>query len=241
MDIEWKEDVVCFAYGNQVFAYNNRLQDSEGFLVSPSVALEAKDFQTNTIKQGDYIEASELDNEQKYNDAVEVFELFGAKPYLNFDMSKSDFIEQASNYGEGLIVDDEFDLVIDYNGVDDISQKIRKLTYPQIMAIGELKRLEVERFAPKIAPDLTSDLTPDFVKDGSKYHREIIGLDGVKTTVDVYRILDAFKTDCAATDHAIKKMLCAGLRGHKDKLTDYDNAIESLQAAKELLLQREVK
>lgn len=74
--------------------------------------------------------------------------------------------------------------------------------------------------------------------DGNKYHREIIGLNGTKTTVDVYRVLDAFKTGCPATDHAIKKMLCAGLRGYKDKVTDYDNAIESLQAARLLLLQR---
>ena len=76
-------------------------------------------------------------------------------------------------------------------------------------------------------------------KDGNKYRRTIIGLDGTKTIVDVYRVLDAFNTGCAATDHAIKKMLCAGLRGHKDKLTDYDNAIESLQAAKELLVQKD--
>ncbi|WMM36586.1 terminase ATPase subunit [Pseudoalteromonas phage PS_L5] len=239
MGIEWKEGAVCFADGEQWLGFNDFhfIDVDNNRIILKDIAHTYHGFKLNTIKQGDYIEASELDTEQKYNDVVEVFGLFGFKPYLNCNMSKSDFIEQASNYGEGLIVDDEFDLVIDYNGVDDISQKIRKLTYPQIMAIGELKRLEVERFAPKIAPDLT----PDFVKDGSKYHREIIGLDGVKTTVDVYRILDAFKTDCAATDHAIKKMLCAGLRGHKDKLTDYDNAIESLQAAKELLLQREVK
>lgn len=79
------------------------------------------------------------------------------------------------------------------------------------------------------------------MKDGNKYHREIIGLDGVKTTVDVYRVLDAFKTNCPATDHAIKKMLCAGLRGHKDKITDYKNAIESLEGALLLIKQKELK
>lgn len=74
--------------------------------------------------------------------------------------------------------------------------------------------------------------------DGNKYRREITGLDGTKTIIDVYRVLDAFKTECAATDHAVKKMLCAGLRGHKDKVTDYDNAIESLIAARDLLTQK---
>ena len=38
----------------------------------------------------------------------------------------------------------------------------------------------------------------------SKYNREIIGLDGKATTVDVYRVLDAFHVADPATQHAIK-------------------------------------
>lgn len=72
----------------------------------------------------------------------------------------------------------------------------------------------------------------------SKYNREIIGLDGTVTTVDCYRVLDAFNVTDPATQHAIKKMLCAGLRGHKDYLTDIDDSIESLKKAKELYCQR---
>ena len=72
----------------------------------------------------------------------------------------------------------------------------------------------------------------------SKYNREIIGLDGKATTVDVYRVLDAFHVADPATQHAIKKLLCLGLRGHKDYLTDIDDSIESLQKAKELYGQR---
>lgn len=72
----------------------------------------------------------------------------------------------------------------------------------------------------------------------SKYDREIIGIDGAVTTVDVYRVLDAFGVADPATQHAIKKMLCTGLRGHKDYLTDINDAIESLQKAKELYWQR---
>lgn len=233
MDIEWKEGAVCFAYGNQVFAYSNRLQDSEGFLVSPSVALEAKDFQLNTIKQGDYIEASELDNEQKYNDAVEVFGLFGFKPYLNCNMDKPEFIFTAFNEGEGLIVDSEGDLVIDYNEDLDKSEKKRKLTYPQIMAIGELKRLINERVksAPKIAPDLTPDLG---IVSSNKYEREITDRQGNSAVVDVYDVLKAFEVTCPATQHALKKLLCSGLRGHKDLQTDLLEAKESITRAIEL-------
>lgn len=73
----------------------------------------------------------------------------------------------------------------------------------------------------------------------SKYNREIIGIDGTVTTVDVYRVLDAFCVTDPAIQHALKKMLCTGLRGHKDYLTDLDDAIESLQKAKELRKQRD--
>ena len=76
------------------------------------------------------------------------------------------------------------------------------------------------------------------LKDGDKYIRTIYGLCGTPVKVDVYRVSDAFPTGSASIDHAVKKMLCAGLHGHKDKLTDIDNAIESLQAARLLLIQK---
>lgn len=72
----------------------------------------------------------------------------------------------------------------------------------------------------------------------SKYDREIIGIDGTVTTVDVYRVLDAFGVSDPATQHAVKKMLCMGLRGHKDYITDLNDSIDSLQKAKELYGQR---
>lgn len=72
----------------------------------------------------------------------------------------------------------------------------------------------------------------------SKYDREIIGIDGTVTTVDVYRVLDAFGVSDPATQHAIKKMLCMGLRGHKDYLADLNDSIDSLQKARELYGQR---
>ena len=78
---------------------------------------------------------------------------------------------------------------------------------------------------------------PD-LNDGKKYERELIGLCGTKVKTDVYRVLDAFKTDDAILDHLIKKALCAGSRGHKDKLTDYRNIAESAQKALELLEQK---
>lgn len=70
------------------------------------------------------------------------------------------------------------------------------------------------------------------------YNRDIVGLDGTKTTVDVYRVLDAFKTESAAIDHAVKKLLCAGIRHQKDRKQDFEEAIKSIQAELLLMSQR---
>ena len=130
MDIEWQEGDVCFAAGTKWDSDN----DFSG-------ALNCKDFQINTIKQGDYIEASELDTENKYNDAVEVFGLFG----FRFE------------YNAGRVTSFEYILMPSdkYLGVNaggyirsyqkNISSRARKITFNQLMAIGELKRLEIER------------------------------------------------------------------------------------------------
>jgi hypothetical protein len=78
----------------------------------------------------------------------------------------------------------------------------------------------------------------------NKYQRRITGIvedierkdrqmSGVMI-IDVYDVLKAFNVTCPATQHAIKKMLMAGERGHKDKQTDLDEAIQSIQRAKEL-------
>lgn len=212
-EIEWEDGKVCYAYGEQ---YADPIISS---------VLGAKDFQLNEIRQGDYISASELDTEQKYNDAVEVFELF--KYLKSSTLSYDDVI----NLG-GMMIDDQTTIHAETPTYPAIE---RKITYSQLMAIGKLKRAMIEKSAPKIAPDLTPDVE---FKDGNKYHRTIYGLCGTPVKVDVYRVSDAFPTGSAPIDHAVKKMLCAGLRGHKDKLTDIDNAIESLQAARLLLIQK---
>jgi len=72
----------------------------------------------------------------------------------------------------------------------------------------------------------------------NKYQREIPYLDQNGAlcicSIDVYDVLKAFDVTCPATAHAIKKLLAAGERGHKDKQTDLDEAIQSIQRAKEL-------
>ena len=63
----------------------------------------------------------------------------------------------------------------------------------------------------------------------SKYSRRI-----GKEVVDVYDVLMAFNVTNPATQHAIKKLLMPGSRGHKDKQTDLKEAYQSIARAIEL-------
>lgn len=52
--------------------------------------------------------------------------------------------------------------------------------------------------------------------------------------IDVYDILVAFNVTCPAIGHAIKKLLCPGTRGHKDKIQDIKEAYISIERALQL-------
>lgn len=68
----------------------------------------------------------------------------------------------------------------------------------------------------------------------SKYNRAIVDKNGTVIVVDVYDVLVAFDVRCPAMQHAIKKMLCSGLRGHKDSKQDKAEAIASIKRSIEL-------
>ena len=151
-NIEWKDGAVCFAHGKQWF-----LDDSESeFMLSrerrvhsasPAWVLSDNKFQLNEPRQGDYIPKSELDTEQKYNDAVEVFGLFGFPRWEDCS-----FYECKS---EILLVDSDRDLT----GKDDLCDECqRKITYVQLMAIGKLKRLMNERNNTVLSLDEETEL-----------------------------------------------------------------------------------
>lgn len=63
----------------------------------------------------------------------------------------------------------------------------------------------------------------------NKYNRNCKGI-----SIDVYDVLKAFNVTCPAMQHAIKKMLCTGIRGYKGFQQDADEAINSIKRSKEL-------
>lgn len=68
-----------------------------------------------------------------------------------------------------------------------------------------------------------------FNESGSKYLRNVpCQFEG---KVDVYAVLDAFGVTCPARQHAIKKLLCAGLRGKGDEMQDLREAVDATTRA----------
>lgn len=69
----------------------------------------------------------------------------------------------------------------------------------------------------------------NFNASGSKYLRAVpCSIDG---KVDVYAVLDAFAVTCPARQHAIKKLLCSGIRGKGDVLQDLQEAADAVERA----------
>ncbi len=66
-------------------------------------------------------------------------------------------------------------------------------------------------------------------ESGTKYLRELVCHIGGK--IDVYAVLDAFGVVCPARQHAIKKLLCAGIRGKADTMQDLSEAKDAISRA----------
>jgi hypothetical protein len=77
----------------------------------------------------------------------------------------------------------------------------------------------------------------------NKYIRRISAVDDFNgfMNVDVYAVIEAFGVTCPARQHAIKKLLCSGLRGQKDSMQDLEEARDSITRAIQLEMQRTKK
>ena len=62
----------------------------------------------------------------------------------------------------------------------------------------------------------------------NKYLRKVRGTCAI---VDVYDVLEAFEVKCPARQHAIKKLLCSGIRGKGDTMQDLQESLQAVQRA----------
>lgn len=78
---------------------------------------------------------------------------------------------------------------------------------------------------------------------GAKYLRKIYPANGVgePIMVDVYAVIDAFGVTCPGRQQALKKILCAGLRGKGSQIQDIEGVFDAMWRALELQRQRETE
>jgi hypothetical protein len=76
-----------------------------------------------------------------------------------------------------------------------------------------------------------------FNETGTKYLRRvpcaiIEEVNGkIEAYIDTYAPMDAFDVRCPARQHAIKKLLCAGIRGKNNELDDLREAEDAIKRA----------
>lgn len=107
--------------------------------------------------------------------------------------------------------------------------------------MNDKERRNVERATKKLEKVLTR--ASIYEHEGSKYLRAILSAhsnpDETRAIeVDVYCVLEAFEVTCPATQHAIKKLLAAGLRAKGDRLEDLVGAMAALNRAIDMEKQR---
>jgi len=185
--IEWKDGAVCYANGGQWFI-DGKIEHKEYPLhCKPDLGrfdyiniIAGLDFQLNEIREGDFIQASELDTEQKYNDVVESLKLHGVTGGLVEDKysyqnlvgmlseNKLIVIHETENKARG-----QKEICAGFVNSADYLCK-RKMFCEQIIAIGKLKRMVLDKLA-KDADDATdkfvNSLVPTYV-DVS--HHEVV-------------------------------------------------------------------
>lgn len=68
------------------------------------------------------------------------------------------------------------------------------------------------------------------MRQHNHYFKDVSGL----REIDVYRVLSLYNVTHPCIQHAIKKLLCAGIRGAKDQQKDWHEAVVSIQRALEM-------
>lgn len=94
----------------------------------------------------------------------------------------------------------------------------------------------MNKYQREITGIRSSPMVPDAENGGRKPANE-----GSYATiaVDVYDVIEAFEVTCAARQHAIKKLLCSGIRGSKDATTDLRETMTAIERAIHLQEQRD--
>jgi hypothetical protein len=118
------------------------------------------------------------------------------------------------------VLDGEFS---DYTCRDSGLACFTELTLPEL---HDLVVLKLNSKASQVEHDYK-----EISQEYKHYKKDVSNLN----SIDVYRVLKLFDVKDPALQHAVKKILCAGDRGTKDKVQDIQEAIASLNRFLEMI------
>lgn len=140
----------------------------------------------------------------------------------SYDLAKLVGCNETSNMGE--VCNKAIDKIKNDNLVLDKVIELNKIC--QKYNVGKWGSSAIDSAIGYIEFREKSDNTPEPRSTArNKYDREIVPF----LFVDVYDVLSAFPTESPAIDHAVKKLLAPGQRGVKNRTTDLEEAISSIQ------------
>jgi len=84
-------------------------------------------------------------------------------------------------------------------------------------------------WADFVFPPINLWVMPTMKMKHAHYYKEFHG------AIDVYRVLKLFNVTDPAIQHAVKKLLCAGDRGVKDQAIDFQEAVDSIERAIQMI------
>lgn len=109
--------------------------------------------------------------------------------------------------------------------LDDINKRVKQYqqqAYRDVLVGNSPHTVWIDELANCMAEDWVARY--DASKEENKYMR-----DCPYDQIDIYRVLNIFNVTDPCIQHAVKKLLVAGGRGHKDIETDIEEAIQALE------------
>ena len=148
-----------------------------------------------------------------------------AERYNTFIVENDDFCYHVDAQGKALNVDDDeaggFDLMCEasFDIEDEDNFDVAKVLH------NFLETEDGKEFMKNLKPEVKPKETKH-----EHYFKDVSQLD----KIDVYAVLHLFEVTDPCIQHAVKKLLCTGKRGHKDFQKDIQDSIDSLVRCQEL-------
>jgi len=153
----------------------------------------------------------------------------------DLDRTQDEFLETARELSDAM--DSDYTDVLEYQ-IQLLNEDLEGTRQDLFAAANEVSEAycKVEELEDTLERERDSRMHIVGAEDSQEVNEYPHYFKPVPTTshVDVYWVLTAWEVHCPAVAHAVKKLLCAGQRGVKDRVRDLEEAVASVKRAIEL-------